>query len=451
VSSVLVRGDVDGYAFHFVNLTAWQQEQLRRYVGQRLDPTLATVPHSRVLRSISNAFSGSLNVDETLRLALHALTHVTGHETSSLHLLSADRQTLHLRGERGLSPRLREINRELPVGTGLIGRVVATGRSARLTEVTASPELWPTARPVVEQDGMHGFVCVPLQNRGRILGALSLGRRTPDPFTDAEVALLENVANQICLALDNARLYSETRRQLDDLQHAESQAAEGARLSTVGRLAAGVVHEINNPLTVILGQAHLLMNDIERAEGRERLSVIIEETSRAARLLKSVLTLSRPRQLDRQQCDLDLEIRTVLALTQPQLEGAGVRVVTELDAVPAVWADADQVRQVFLNLVQNAVHAMAGQPTERVLTVRMRGDVQRVFIEVLDTGPGIPPEALPRIFDAFFSTKAAGEGTGLGLWMSSDIVEQHGGHLRADTRAEGGAIFTLELPVRRGT
>ncbi len=432
VASVLVRADLDGYAFHFVNLADWQHERLRAFVEGRLDPSALVEPHARVLRSITQAFSATLDVDETLRLALHALTHVTGHEVSSLHLLSPDGQTLHLRGERGFSPQFREINRVLAVGEGLIGRVAATGRTARGAEET-------------------GFVCVPLQNRGRILGTLSLGRSTPEPFTDAEVALLEATANQICLALDNARLYSETRRQLEDLQTAETQAAQGERLSTAGKLAAGLVHEINNPLTAILGQAHLLMSAADRSpEERERLHVIIQETSRAARLLKSVLALSGPRRLQRRACELDVEVRTVLDVMRPQLEFAGIRTVTELSPVANVWVDPDQLRQVLINLVQNAQQAMADQPGERVLTLRTHAEDERPIVEVLDTGPGIPPEVLPRIFDAFFTTKAASEGTGLGLWVSYDIVEQHGGRLRADNRPEGGAVFTLELPRRRG-
>jgi signal transduction histidine kinase len=376
---------------------------------------------------------------------------VTGHEVSSLHLLSADRTTLHLRGERGLSPRLREINRVLPVGEGLIGRVAATGQTARVSEVTASPNLWATARRVVEEEGTRGFVCVPLQSRGGILGTLSLGRSTPEPFTDAEVALVEATANQLSLALDNARLYSETRRQLEDLHQAQNQAAEGERLSTVGKLAAGLVHEINNPLTAILGQAHVLMRDTDESPAnRERLRVIIQETSRAARLLKSLLGLSRARRLERRACALDAEVRQVLHVVQPQLEFAGIRTVAELQPEPSVWVDADQLRQVLLNLVQNAQQAMTDHPGPRVLTIRLRTWDDRAVIEVLDTGPGIPEDVLPRIFDAFYTTKPAGEGTGLGLWVSYDIVEQHGGRLRADNRPDGGAVFTLELPRGRG-
>src|SRR3989441_282163 len=154
---------------------------------------------------------------------------------------------------RGLPAGVRMANRVLAVGQGVIGRVVVTGETVHVTNVAASAELPPAERAVVEREGIRGFVCVPLQSRGRILGVLSLARRTSEPFSDVEIALLEAAANQISLALDNARLYSETRSQLDELKQTETQRAEGERLSTIGKLMAGLVHEINNPLTVILG------------------------------------------------------------------------------------------------------------------------------------------------------------------------------------------------------
>jgi signal transduction histidine kinase len=414
----------------------------RSSVGQSEEEA---APYLRILHTVAQALARSLEVDEVLRVALDALTHVTGHEISSLHLLSPD-GILRLHDDRGLPPSLREINRELAPGQGLIGQVVATGRTVHLTDVGQAPELLPTARHVVAREGLRGFVCVPIQRHGRILGALSLGRRVPVPFNQAEVALLEATADQIGLALENARLYAETRHQLDDLTQ---QLVEGERLSTVGKLAAGLVHEINNPLTVILAQAQLLMTKADTpAEDRERLGHIVRETARAASLLQNLLQLSRRHSPERQVCSLADQIRWVLELKAPQLERDDVRVVAELEPVPPVWVDENQIRQVLLNLVQNAHQAMAGGGGPRELTVRLRPVPKAVRLEVLDSGPGIPPHALPRIFDAFFTTKPPGEGTGLGLWVSYAIVEQHGGRLSAENRPEGGAVFAFELPLR---
>ena len=140
--------------------------------------------HLEILHTVAETVSRSLDVEEVLRTALDALTHVTGHEISSLHLLSEDGATLHLRGDRGLSERLREVNRELAVGTGLIGRVAATGETLNIKNAAQSPNLLPAAKSAVQRDRMRGFLCVAIHGRGRILGTLSLGRQIRDAFSD---------------------------------------------------------------------------------------------------------------------------------------------------------------------------------------------------------------------------------------------------------------------------
>src|SRR5436309_5796465 len=294
VPSILVRKDDEGYAFAFQDRADERLEQLGELVRRAAGaPTVDVESHVRILHRIGEAISATLDVDEVLRIALDALTHVTGHEISSLHLLSPDGATLHLRGDRGLRPRLREINRELPTGQGLIGGVAATGKTLHWAHVSESADLLPAARVAVTQEGIHAFVCVAIHSRGRILGALSLGRRTREPFTEAEIAPVRACANPIGLALQNAQLYSATRHQLEDLKSAEAHLIEGEKLSTVGKLAAGLAHETRNRLTVILGQAELLlMGSDDPVKSRERLHTIVQETSRAAQMLQNLLRFS---------------------------------------------------------------------------------------------------------------------------------------------------------------
>jgi signal transduction histidine kinase len=390
-------------------------------------------PHLKILHTVAETVSRTLDVEAILKTALEALTHVTGHEIASLHLLAADGVTLELRAERGLSTPMREVNRRLTVGEGIIGRVAASGDTAVLHDVMGSPDLLPSAQDTVRRDRIRGFVCVPIHARGRTLGTLSLGRQTADPFNEGEVALLEATAQQIAIALDNARLSSE-------LVHAE-------KLSAVGELASGVAHEINNPLTTILGLAQLMLSrpDVP-APIRERIALIADEASRAATIVQNLLMFARHYPPERRPCSLAEAVRRVIALKSYQLEQDKIEVVLELGASATVWADENQMQQVLLNLVQNAHQAMARQSGERRLTVRVRPRDRHVAIEVLDTGPGIAPHLLSRIFDPFFTTKAPGEGSGLGLSVSYGIVGQHGGRLYAENRPEGGATFVVELP-----
>jgi len=150
--------------------------------------------------------------------------------------------------------------------------VAATGVTMTFADIGASPALFAPAQAIVRADRIQGFVCVPVNSRGRILGTLSLGRQTDVPFDEPEIALLEATADQVGIALDNARLYSESVRQLEELRLKQAQLVHAEKLSAVGELASGVAHEINNPLTTILGQAQLLMDRRDIApDVRERI------------------------------------------------------------------------------------------------------------------------------------------------------------------------------------
>jgi signal transduction histidine kinase len=412
-------------------------------------PTGAGSPirHLQILREVSAAVSRSLNLNEVLEKSLTALTHVTGHEIASLHLISADGHTLLLRGDRGFSDRLREVNLVLPVGQGLIGRVARTGRVRRLDEVTRDADLLPIARQIVADDGIRGFVCVPIRARHRILGTLSLGRRTAQPFSDEEVALLECTADQIGLALDNARLYSETRHQLEDLRRAQTEVVKAERLAAVGELAGGVAHEINNPLMIILGQVHLLLQSQDNAEILNGLRVIDGAIKRAANIVRDLVLFAEHFPLRPTRCSVADQVKRVLDLHKGRLEVQRIQVRTEFAEMQEIWVDAGQLQEALFHLIQNAEQAMAAAHGGGTLAIRVGSNPLGARIEVADDGPGIPPEDLPRIFNPFFTTKAPGEGRGLGLSIAYSIVSEHDGRIWAENRPEGGAVFVVELPL----
>ncbi len=229
------------------------------------------------------------------------------------------------------------------------------------------------------------------------------------------------------------------------LQEAQAQLVQAEKLSAVGELVAKVAHELNNPLTSVLGYAQLLESDPQLSEElREYAAVVVREADRARQIVQSLLTFGRPQPVERETLDVNQVVRRTVEL--PQWKSGQVEVTTHLHPEPLwVLGNAVQLQQVFANIVQNAVQAMRHGPGELVVTTGRVGD--RAVVEFADTGPGIPPEHLGRIFDPFFTTKGVGEGTGLGLSISYGIVRDHGGVLRARNRPEGGACFTVELPL----
>jgi C4-dicarboxylate-specific signal transduction histidine kinase len=410
------------------------------------EPT-SLIRHLQVLREVSAAVSRSLDLNEVVQGSLAALTHVTGHEIASLHLISADGNRLLLRGDRGLSDELRRVNVELPLGEGLIGRVALSGTARRVDNASREEDLLPAARAAVSSDRIRGFVCVPIRARRRILGTLSLGRQTEDRFTDEEVALLECVADHIGLAIDNARLYGEINRQLDDLRRAQVEVVRAERLAAVNGLAAGVAHEINNPLTIIMAQLHLLAQGELDPHIAEAMAVIDAAAKRAASIVRDLILFAEHRPPRRSRCQVGEQVREVVAFEETRLEAEGITVRVHLEPVPDIWADHNHLQEVLLHVLQNARHAMREAHTGGVLSISVKPTATGVRIEVKDDGPGIPPEHLPRIFNPFFTTKQPGDGRGLGLSVAHSIITEHGGRIWAENIPAGGALFTIDLPI----
>jgi C4-dicarboxylate-specific signal transduction histidine kinase len=175
--------------------------------------------------------------------------------------------------------------------------------------------------------------------------------------------------------------------------------------------------------------------------------MMADEAARAARIVQNLLLFARNYPPEQRPCAVSDQVERVLALKRYQLDRDKIRVVTQFTACPPVWADENRIQQVLLNLVQNAHQALVRVEGDRVLTLRVRPRGARVVVEVIDNGPGIAADVLPRVFDPFFTTKPPGEGSGLGLSVSYGIVGQHGGRLYAENRPDGGAAFVMELPV----
>ena len=225
--------------------------------------------------------------------------------------------------------------------------------------------------------------------------------------------------------------------------------AQSEKLTALGSLLAGVSHELNNPLAVVVGEAILLEEDAEDTPFATSAQRIRKSAERCSRIVQTFLAMARQREPERVRLDVESVARAAIELTHYGMRSNGIRVSTEFEAgLPAVAADSDQLHQVLVNLLINAQQALQECDHERRICVstHFNADKERVCIKVADNGPGVPPEVARRMFEPFFTTKPQGAGTGIGLSFSHGVIEAHGGNLLLES-GEQGATFVVELPV----
>ena len=231
----------------------------------------------------------------------------------------------------------------------------------------------------------------------------------------------------------------------------QEQMVQHERLSALGELVSGVAHELNNPLTAILGFAQLTLGTPELPEKvRRSLRTILDQALRSERIVQNLLTFARNHKPEKRLLGINGVLESTVSLLDYHLRVDNIQVVRDLEPeLPKIMADYHQLQQVFLNLINNAHQAMAMARQGTQIVLRTRSQEGWVRVEISDDGPGIPQEALPSIFDPFFTTKPAGVGTGLGLSLCYGTVSEHGGRIHARSQKGQGATFIVELPASR--
>jgi signal transduction histidine kinase len=285
-------------------------------------------------------------------------------------------------------------------------------------------------------------VCIPLATAGRLIGFISLGRKgNRDAFFAEDLELLGMLAAETTIALENARLYEELKKSQDIIRRAD-------RLSALGTLAAGIAHEIRNPLVSIQTFFQLApdrLHDEEFFTGF--LGMTANEVKRISDLITELLTFARSPTRTLGPLDINQAVERVVPLLEPEARKHNLRLIRELSPTPpVVLADADQIKQVLINLILNAIQAT--QPGGLVSVITRIVDRQGMLsgqLEVSDTGPGISKEQLEHIFDPFFTTKD--KGTGLGLSIAHQIAVEHGGSISVESEVGHGTTFVVSLPA----
>jgi two-component system NtrC family sensor kinase len=301
-------------------------------------------------------------------------------------------------------------------------------------------------RDVQAREELLATYILVLWSKDRVIGGLVVGCRTPREFSPADVNLLIAVGSQISSAIERSILYEEARQAYENLRRTQEQLLHSEKLAAVGQLISGVAHELNNPLTAILGYSQLLTSSGQMGQqGIEYADKLYKQAQRTHRIVQNLLSFARQHKPERMPVQINQALEETLALRDYDLRMHNIRVHLQLaENLPVTSADPHQLQQVFLNMVNNAVDAILEHSTEGDLWVRtmLRGD--RLCIEFTDSGPGVKDAS--RVFDPFYTTKPVGKGTGLGLSICYGIITEHGGTIQVRNVPTRGASFIIELP-----
>ena len=398
-----------------------------------------------VLNSIAETLSFSLDLSDSVHRTLRQMQELFELDAASLYLLDRDETTLRRLSAVG---HRSEFAKSFPA-VGLPAELLRQLRSTHATFLSLQGLPLPVAlREVLKKEEIVSAYVVPLWSKEKIIGGLVVASRSIREFSAADTSLLIAVGSQVSSAVDRSRLYEETRQAYENLRRTQEQLVHSEKLAAVGQLISGVAHELNNPLTAILGYSQLLTSGGDIGpQALDYVDKLYKQAQRTHRIVQNLLSFARQHKPERVPVQLNSIIEDTLALRDYDLRMSQIHVHLQLASdLPTVPADPHQLQQVFLNLINNAVDAILETGTEGDLWVRSGVGASSAFVEFQDSGPGVKDPS--RVFDPFYTTKPVGKGTGLGLSICYGIITEHGGTIRVKSEPQKGATFRLELPLR---
>jgi PAS domain S-box-containing protein len=424
---------------------------------QMIDEMRRNSEQLSALNRISLTVSSSLQVEEVLANTIDLIIGVLQVGSVRVYFLAEGGEHLYLAAARGLSREFVEnpLVQRRALGEGLLGDVALQGETVIAEDTSQVGALY---REAVQKEGLQSVAYIPLRSKGLTVGVLSASSHFSEKFSSQQIEFLTSIGNQIGMAVENANLYEKTRKALEDVSAAQEQVMRTEKLASLGKLAATIAHEINNPIAVVLTYIRLMLKLIgrqhftpERLEDINRYLATMEaETSRCGEIVKNLLAFARQSHIDMKANSIRKIIDRTLPLVSHDLELRGIRLVKKLEEhIPDVQCDFKQIQQVVLNVLSNAAEAMSEGGT-LILQVCRAAKEDYVEVVVTDTGCGIPPENMKDIFEPFFTTKEQGKGVGLGLAVVYGIVARHHGTVEVESPpvgGESGSRFRIRLPI----
>lgn len=405
-----------------------------------------TIAHLEAAR-ITSLDIADLDFDTVLKRVVQRARDLVGATGAELGLV--DEETKSIRILISENPWYEYRGHAIPMDKGVAGVVAASGKPIVVEDYNNWENRINSDRPAP----FWSVAAVPLKLQGATIGTLMLLEdRKEKRFRPEDIQLLEMLAPQIAVSIRNARLYQALQDQSEAQKLAEAQLVRSARLAAVGEMAAGVAHELNNPLTTIAGFTELMLEEIPvNSPQKEDLALVLQESQRARLVVRRLLDFSRHSESLKEISDINVIIQEVLAIVHHMARTGGVNIeFNTADDLPEIFIDRNQIKQVVINLVQNGIQAMPdGGKMEIQTKLRKRDEEGWVTIDIRDYGVGITKHNMDRIFEPFFTTKPVGSGTGLGLSISYGILAEHGGFMEIESEPGTGSLFRIWLPNRK--
>ncbi len=424
------------FSLTFLKIKTLAEEKIEKFIFKdRYRSHRTLMDFSRALVSILDLTSLSKRVIDTVSEAMEVTS-------GSLYILEEQRSSYELYEQRGLGPEV-EIIKRIPQNDPLFRWLLDQSTVAVKDELTLMARKTERDTILGRMNEMESEVCVPLVSRKRLIGVINLGKkRNNGPFTIQDIELLTTLGNQTAIAIENAKLYEDMKKQKAIMRRAD-------RLASLGTLTAGLAHEIRNPLVAIKTLTQLLPERIDDEEFRKDfLAIASGEVDRISSLVNELLEFARPTKPQLQYENLSEIMDGMVLLISTEVKKQNLEITSEYgENIPPVPIDREQIKQVFLNILLNAIEATdeGGMVGVEIRTFATEKGERFVQVEIRDTGRGIPEEHLDNIFTPFFTTKK--KGSGLGLSNAHQIIQEHGGTITVESRVGKGSSFCINLPV----
>lgn len=427
----------DGVTYHGVLLDITEKKRAEDEVRRRNRELEA-------LNSIATLANHSFDLDEIVNLALRQLVDIFKADTAAVFQFDHDRRTLRRSAAYGHLSDLGSAMRDVPVSPDF-WRYLLDEHLELITHRDLA-SLPPEFASFVDAERLRSWIWIVMWSTPRVVGILGIGSRQENAFSERDETLMASLGRLLANSIEKVRLYEETSKAYDNLRRTQEQLLQSEKMSAVGQLISGVAHELNNPLTAILGYSQLLETENLTEHQQEYVGKLYKQAMRTHRVVQNLLSFARQHKPAKMPVDVRRIVDDTLALRDYDLNIHNIVVDRKFaEVMPAVVADPHQLEQVFLNIINNAVDAMLERDRKGRFEVAISVQNSQVSLEFHDSGPGI--KEVNRIFDPFYTTKGVGKGTGLGLSICYGIIKEHGGDIRAHNHPCGGAVLQIVLPV----